>query len=112
MAAAFFPVLLYAFTVLIFKVFALCECSRGVVIELADAAFEGVLSRQWVVDDFGLEIVRVAEVERRLVVEVLQRIARVDGDGEDDLRGVGLDGVGVGVENIVAFCCCQAESGE
>ena len=107
LTAAFLPVFLYAFTVLILKVFALCEGGGGVVIELSDAAFEGVLSGQRVIDDFGLEVVGVAEVKGRLVVEIFQRVARVDGDGVDDFRRVGLDNVRVGIENIVVVCCTQ-----
>ena len=109
LAAAFFPVFLYALTVLIFKVFALCEGGGRVVIELADATFEGVLSSYWVVDDFGLEVVGVAEVERRLVVEVPKWVARVDGDGVDDFGRVGLDDIRVGVENIVVACSSQTK---
>ena len=106
MAAAFPPILLDALSVLILKVFALCQGGRRVVVEIADAALEGVLFRQRVVDDFGGEVVGVAEVERRLVVEVFQRIARVDGDGEDYLGRVGFYGVGVGLKNVVNASRC------
>ena len=110
LAAAFLPIFLYAFTVLIFKVFALRQGGGGVVIELPDAAFEGVLSGDGVVDDLGLKVVGVAEVERRLVVEVVERVARADGDGIDDFGGVGLNGVGVGVEDVITPCrCCLGE---
>ena len=59
------------------------------------------MSGQGVVDDFSLEVVGVVEVERRLVVEVQQGVARIDRDGIDHLGRVGLYNVWIGVENIV-----------
>ena len=112
LASAFLPVFLYALAVLVLKIFVLGQCGGRVVIEIADAPFESVLARQRVVDDFGLVVRRVVEVERRLVVEVLNGVASVDRDGVNDFRCVGFYDVGAMVENIVAFCCCQAESGE
>ena len=107
LATAFLPVLLYAFFVLILKIFALRKSGGGIVVELADAALEGVLSGQRVIDDFGIEVVGVVEVERRLVVEVFQRVARVDRDGVDDLGRVGFHLIRV-EEDVVYACRCRS----
>ena len=68
-------------------------------ITLSSAYFESQYTNKQLAN-FGLEVVRVAEVEWRLVVEVLQRIARVDRDGENHFGGVRLNGVRVGVEDV------------
>ena len=90
LAAAFLPILLYSFFVLILKVFVLSEGGGGVIVEVTDAALEGVLARHWVVDDFCLVVAGVVEIKWRMVVEVLDGIAGVDGDGVDDFVCVGL----------------------
>ena len=69
-----------------------------------------VLSRERVVDDFGGEVVGVAEVERRLVVEVFHGVACADWDGVDDLGGIGFYRIGAAVEEVELSS--QRRSGE
>ena len=95
MAAPVFPIIENAFFALILQILALGHCGRSVIIEVANASFEGVLLGDGVVDDFSGEIGRVAEIERRLVVEVFHGIASTDGNGIYD--GVGFDGIVHGI---------------
>ena len=103
LAAAFLPILLNAFFVLVIEVFALCQRGRSIIIEFADASFEGVLACERVVDDFGSEIVGIAEIERRLVVEILDGVACTDRDGINYLGRIGLYCVGR-IKDVVWVC--------